>query len=76
MGKRAQARKWYPSFSDIHKLFDTGYVTITTGQRFEVSRRIHDEFDNGEYYLHIPRQEATCSPEQAISAQPPIPHLA
>jgi putative restriction endonuclease len=61
MGKRAQTRKWYPSFSDIHKLFDTGYVTITTGQRFEVSRRIHEEFDKGEYYytfhgkgLHVP----------------------
>jgi putative restriction endonuclease len=64
MGKRAQTRKWYPSFSGIHKLFDTGYVTITTGQRFEVSRRIHEEFDNGEYYytfhgkrLHVPPNE-------------------
>lgn len=39
---------------DIHSLFDLGYVTITPDFRFEVSKRIHDEFGNGrEYYaLH------------------------
>ena len=39
---------------DIHALFDAGYVTVTPERRFEVSRRIRDEFDNGrEYYaLH------------------------
>ena len=39
---------------DIHSLFDRGYVTVTPELRFEVSRRIKDEFDNGrEYYaLH------------------------
>ena len=30
--------------SDIHKLFDTGYVTISNEYRFEVSRRIKEEF--------------------------------
>jgi len=36
---------------DLHKLFDLGYVTITPNHVFEVSRRIHEEFDNGrEYY--------------------------
>ena len=48
--------------SDIHKLFDTGYVTVTPDYRFEVSRRIKEEFENGrDYYaihgrsLHIPQ---------------------
>ena len=36
--------------SDFHRLFDAGYATVTTDHHFEVSRRIHDEFDNGEYY--------------------------
>jgi putative restriction endonuclease len=36
--------------SDIHKLFDSGYVTVTPEHHFEVSRRIKDEFDNGRYY--------------------------
>jgi len=40
--------------SDIHTLFDRGYVTVTPERRFEVSRRIKEEFENGrEYYaLH------------------------
>jgi len=36
--------------SDIHRLFDTGYVTITPDHKFEVSRRIKDEFENGRDY--------------------------
>jgi len=37
--------------SDIHKLFDTGYITITTDLKVEVSKRIKEEFENGrEYY--------------------------
>jgi putative restriction endonuclease len=37
--------------SDIHKLFDTGYLTITPDFKVEVSARIKAEFENGkEYY--------------------------
>jgi putative restriction endonuclease len=37
--------------SDIHRLFDAGYVTITTDLRVEVSKKIKEEFENGrEYY--------------------------
>ncbi len=40
--------------SDLHTLLDRGYVTVTPQLRFEVSRRIREEFENGrEYYaLH------------------------
>jgi putative restriction endonuclease len=39
--------------SDLHKLFDSGYLTITTDLRVEVSRRIKEEFQNGkEYYRY------------------------
>ena len=39
--------------SDIHKLFDSGYVTITTDLKVEVSNRIKEEFLNGkEYYQY------------------------
>jgi len=37
--------------SDMHKLFDRGYLTITPNLHIEVSRRIKEEFDNGEYYF-------------------------
>jgi putative restriction endonuclease len=36
--------------SDIHKLFDTGYVTISSDYHFEVSKRIREEFENGRDY--------------------------
>lgn len=49
--------------SDMHKLFDTGYMTITPKLHIEVSRRIKEEFDNGKYYFtfhgtqaHTPRK--------------------
>jgi len=38
---------------DIHSLFDTGYVTVTPDHRFEVSRRIREEFDNGKHYYAL-----------------------
>lgn len=37
--------------SDMHKLFDRGYLTITPKLHIEISRRIKEEFDNGEYYF-------------------------
>jgi putative restriction endonuclease len=39
--------------SDLHRLFDAGYVTITPEHRFEVSRRIKDEFENGKDYYRL-----------------------
>ena len=39
--------------SDLHTLFDDGYVTVTEDLRVEVSKRIKEEFENGrEYYQH------------------------
>ncbi len=39
--------------SDIHKLFDSGYLTITKDHIIEVSRRIREEFENGrDYYKY------------------------
>jgi putative restriction endonuclease len=37
--------------TDVHRLFDTGYVTVTPDGRFLVSRRLKDDFDNGEPYM-------------------------
>ena len=38
---------------DIHSLFDAGYVTVTPDFRFEVSRRIKEEFENGRHYYAL-----------------------
>jgi len=49
--------------SDLHRLFDRGYVTVTPEGRFEVSRRLKEDFDNGRTYyalhgkvIHLPRR--------------------
>jgi HNH endonuclease len=38
---------------DIHSLFDAGYVTISPDMKFEVSRRIREEFENGRQYYAL-----------------------
>lgn len=47
--------------SDVHRLFDRGYVTVTPDLRFHVSSRLRSDFDNGEPYypydgetIHVP----------------------
>ncbi|MFZ1992217.1 MAG: HNH endonuclease [Alphaproteobacteria bacterium] len=55
---------------DIHSLFDAGYVTITPGLNFEVSRRIKDEFDNGKHYYALHGQRIIV-PENAIQRPDP-----
>jgi putative restriction endonuclease len=39
--------------SDIHRLFDSGSVTITPDYKFHASRKLKDNFDNGEEYLRL-----------------------
>lgn len=39
--------------ADIHRLYDTGYVTATPEYRVEVSRRLKEDFDNGEVYYQL-----------------------
>jgi predicted restriction endonuclease len=36
--------------SDIHRLFDAFYITVTPEFRIEVSRRLKEEFENGRSY--------------------------
>lgn len=51
--------------SDIHRLFDNGYVTVTTDLRFEVSRRIKEEFENGRDYYALKGRKILI-PEKSI----------
>jgi putative restriction endonuclease len=44
--------------SDLHTLFDLGYLTVTPGDlRVRVSRRIHEEFANGREYYALDGRE-------------------
>ena len=52
-GGEHEARNGLLLRRDIHSLFDAGYVTVTPDLRFEVSRRIKEEFDNGRDYYAL-----------------------
>ena len=39
--------------SDLHRLYDAGYVTVTPDLRLEVSHRLRDEFKNGKHYYEM-----------------------
>jgi putative restriction endonuclease len=52
-GGEHEARNGLLLRRDIHSLFDAGYVTVTPDLRFEVSRRIKEEFDNGRHYYEF-----------------------
>jgi len=43
--------------SDVHRLFDLGYMTVTPEYRFEVSGRLRTDFENGEEYLAMRGRE-------------------
>jgi len=43
--------------SDLHRLYDRGYVTVTPDYKFAVSRRLKDEFQNGEPYYPLAGKE-------------------
>jgi len=54
--------------SDLHKLFDKGYLTVTPALHLEVSRRIRDDFDNGRQYYSL--HGHTVRPPLSLSDQP------
>ncbi len=49
--------------SDIHRLFDLGYLTITPDHHVEVSKRIKEEYNNGKEYYRFHGQPLNTLPE-------------
>jgi putative restriction endonuclease len=49
-------------------LFDAGYVTVTPELRFEVSRRIKEEFENGRDYYAL--HGAAITPPSRVEHRP------
>lgn len=48
--------------SDLHNLFDLGYLTVTLDYRVEVSRRIREEFENGRHYYALHGEQLVVLP--------------
>jgi HNH endonuclease len=60
--------------SDLHKLFDEGYVTITDKYQVEVSKRIKEEFENGRDYYRYHGKQLIYLPE-SVNERPTIAYL-
>ncbi|MBR3235516.1 MAG: HNH endonuclease [Atopobiaceae bacterium] len=52
--------------SDLHALFDSGYVTIEDDLRVVVSPRLHDDFGNGKDYYPYHGRRLAVVPDQSI----------
>jgi putative restriction endonuclease len=58
--------------SDVHTLFDRGYVTVTPGYDFKVSPRLNEDWKNGKIYyaldgqrIELPRDKS-CRPDPGL----------
>ena len=51
--------------SDLHRLFDAGYVTVTDDYRFEVSPAIRKEYNNGKEYYSLHGRRLRVVPDTA-----------
>ncbi|MGI6375402.1 MAG: HNH endonuclease [Anaerolineae bacterium] len=52
--------------SDLHALFDRGYLTITEDHHVEVSRQIEQEFHNGKAYRRLHGAELSVLPQREV----------
>ena len=52
--------------ADLHRLYDTGYVTVTPDLRFEVSKQLRDEFENGRLYYGMHGQEVNVPSDEPL----------
>lgn len=52
--------------SDMHKLYDGGYITFTKDYRVEVSSRIKEEFQNGKEYYQYHGKELNFLPSREL----------
>jgi putative restriction endonuclease len=59
--------------ADVHRLFDRGYVTVTPDHRFLVSRKLKEDFANGEPYYPLAGQ--TIWLPKRIDARPHLEFL-
>jgi putative restriction endonuclease len=50
--------------SDLHTLYDRGYLTVTPDYRIEVSRRIREEFENGRDYYALDGKTIALPPNE------------
>jgi putative restriction endonuclease len=60
--------------SDLHILFDRGYITVSPEYKIEVSRRIKEEFNNGKHYYAFHGKEFNALPK-IIEERPSLDYI-
>ncbi len=58
--------------ADVHALYDRGYLTVTRNLEFKASRRLKDDFDNGEHYLAFSGSTIRVPPDEASQPAPDL----
>lgn len=58
--------------SDLHRLFDLGYVTVTPQLRLEVSARLRSDYENGRTYYPLHGNEITTPSPAALRPDPKL----
>lgn len=58
--------------SDMHKLFDDGYITITPDLTIEISKKIREEFNNGREYYQYHGKSLLTVPKLNIDRPSPV----
>jgi putative restriction endonuclease len=58
--------------SDVHKLFDLGYLTVTPDLRLQVSPRLNSEWHNGREYYAYDRHPLRFHPTDSASRPSPV----
>jgi putative restriction endonuclease len=56
--------------SDLHRLFDRGYVTVDEQHRFVVGRRLREDFENGRSYYRLNGMELAIPESRATRPDP------
>jgi putative restriction endonuclease len=60
--------------SDLHTLFDGGYMTLTKEYHVEVSKHIREEFSNGREYYALHGRKLLCLPADPVN-RPSVEYL-
>jgi len=58
--------------SDLHRLFDRGYVTVTPDHRVQVSPRLREHFSNGKSYYPLHGQEIVVPKKTIVQPDPQL----
>ncbi len=58
--------------SDLHRLFDLGYVTVTPELQLEVSPRLRDDYDNGRTYYPLHGVDLTTPSRVGLRPDPKL----